>query len=221
MKKAEDSFQKLQILHQRLGACRKCPQVCDRPVYGQPLNTQIMLVGQAPGIHESTRGKPFAHTAGKTLFQWLGKATGFNEDELRELIYFSAMARCFPGRAKGGKGDRPPSTEEIENCSEFLRGEIEALQPTLIIAVGKIAISEVLKSVGVVPTTPLEEIVGKKIRTQFHGHQVDVISLPHPSGVSRWPHTPVGQDRLAKAIKLLQSALPQKGDQTHEDHSRI
>lgn len=205
MEKTDSSLKKLKDLHKRLEVCRKCPEVCDRPVHGPALSTKVILVGQAPGAHEGKRGKPFAHTAGKTLFQWLGQATSLSEEELRERIYFSAMTRCFPGKAKGGKGDRPPSPKEIENCSEFLREEIAALQPTLIIAVGKIAISEVLRSARITPATPLEDIVGKKIKAEFHGHEADVIALPHPSGVSMWPHTPVGREKLARAIDLLRN----------------
>lgn len=196
-------MQELKKIHARMKACRKCPAMCGPAVHGPPSHSHIMLVGQAPGSYEGPAGKPFAHTAGKTLFKWLGSATGANEEDLREMIYFSAVARCFPGKAAGGKGDRVPDRVEIENCSEHLKAEIEALRPKLILAVGKLAISETLRAVGITSTTPLEEVVGKKVKTTFHGHEVEVIALPHPSGVSRWPHTPVGKARLGEALELV------------------
>jgi uracil-DNA glycosylase len=193
----------LKFIHQRLKECRKCPNVCDQAVHGPAIATPIMIVGQAPGVHEGTLGRPFAYTAGKTLFKWLHQATGSGENEIREIIYFSAVARCFPGKSPSGSGDRPPSPQEIENCSEHLAAEVQALQPKLILAVGKSAIAEVLKEQGFSMTSKLNDVVGKKYRTRFHGALVDVIPLPHPSGVSRWPQTEPGKTKLAEALKLL------------------
>jgi uracil-DNA glycosylase len=197
----------LKAIHQRMDQCEKCPNMCSRAVYGPALETKVMLIGQAPGVHESSLGRPFAFTAGKTLFKWLGKATGADETELREMIYFSAVARCFPGKTKAGQGDRVPTPEEIKNCSEYLRAEVEILKPKLILAVGKVAMMEVLSAHGIKTSTPLTDLVGKKIKTHFHGHEVTVISLPHPSGVSRWPQTEPGKSKLAKALRLLRLEL--------------
>lgn len=157
-----------------------------------------MIVGQAPGIHEGDRGRPFAHTAGKTLFKWLEQATGADEATVRELIYFSAVARCFPGKALNGKGDRVPDRNEIANCREHLRDEVAALKPKLILAVGKLAVAEVLGLKG-----SLTDFVGKKFKADFHGERVTVLPLPHPSGVSRWPHTEIGKNKLSLALQLL------------------
>ncbi|RYZ78653.1 MAG: uracil-DNA glycosylase [Proteobacteria bacterium] len=166
-----------------------------------------MLIGQAPGTHEESLGQPFAYTAGKTLFKWLEQASGNDEATMRQLIYFSAVARCFPGKAPSGKGDRTPSPVEIENCREHLSAEIATIQPRLILAVGRVAIVEVLASLGLKKTVPLEELVGKKLRARFHGHDVDVIPLPHPSGVSRWPQTEPGKSKLQAALTLLSAEL--------------
>jgi uracil-DNA glycosylase len=186
-------------------SCRRCPNVCGRAVHGPALETKIMIVGQAPGIHEEGRGRPFAHTAGKTLFKWLGEATGADEESLREMIYFSAVARCFPGKHASGKGDRPPSRDEIENCREHLAAEVALLEPELILAIGKLAIAEVLGRDGA-----LEEFVGRKFKTRFHGREVQVIPLPHPSGVSRWPHTEPGKSKLKSALRLLKKELSKR-----------
>ncbi len=185
-------------IHENLRACRRCPNVCGRAVHGPALETKVMIVGQAPGIHEGDRGRPFAHTAGKTLFKWFEQATGADEATIREMIYFSAVARCFPGKAAGGKGDRVPSKTEIDNCREHLSDEVTALKPELILAVGKLAIEEALGK-----KCSLNEVVGKKFSAVFHGHRVSVIPLPHPSGVSRWPHTEPGKTKLRRALKLL------------------
>lgn len=198
-----DVLETLAIIHSRLEICRACPQMCSSPVHGPALETSVMLIGQAPGAHESHLGRPFAYTAGKTLFQWIKQATGYDEEEARERIYIAAVARCFPGQNIKGAGHREPSPQEIMNCRPFLRAEVQALKPQVIIAVGKVAIAEVLGPKLFKKGTPLEKVVGRKIKAIFHDHPVEVIPLPHPSGVSRWPKTEPGKTRLKAALKLL------------------
>jgi D-alanyl-lipoteichoic acid acyltransferase DltB (MBOAT superfamily) len=73
----------------------------------------VLLVGQAPGVREPVAGKPFAWTAGKTLFRWFEEAVGLTEEAVRKKIYFAAVCRCFPGKAPGGN-DRSAT---IRSCS--------------------------------------------------------------------------------------------------------
>jgi uracil-DNA glycosylase len=190
-------------VHSRLRSCRACPNVCGEAVHGPALETPIMLIGQAPGVHEGRLGRPFAFTAGKTLFKWLHEATGADEENLREIVYFSAITRCFPGKPKNGAGDRVPSREEIANCRVHLSEEIRALQPKLILAVGRLAIEQVLGESLFAKNTSLTEVIGRKFKVKIYGQEVDVIPLPHPSGVSRWPKIEPGKTCLAKALKLV------------------
>ena len=156
-----------------------------------------MLVGQAPGVHEASLGRPFAWTAGRTLFRWLEAATALDERAIRERVYFTAVARCFPGKAKGG-GDRPPSRQETAACRPFLAGEVHALRPALVLAVGTHAIREVL---GDCPK--LDTIIGTAHHVTWHGVPLDVIPLPHPSGASPWPRMEPGKTLLAAALRRV------------------
>ena len=135
---------RLKFIHQQLQQCRACPRVCGTPVHGVAIETPIMLVGQAPGTHEARLGRPFAYTAGKTLFKWLGGALNMDEEEIRERVYFAAVARCFPGKSPKGTGDREPDAGEVENCRRHLREEVAALRPRVVLAVGRVAMAEVL-----------------------------------------------------------------------------
>lgn len=175
-------------------------------VHGPPVVSRIYLLGQAPGPHEGKIGKPFAWTAGKTLFRWFEESLGVSEETFRERIYMSAVARCFPGKAKGG-GDRKPAPDEIERCETFVRGEIEILKPALVIPVGTLAISRVLGDVG-----KLDTVIGKSFRTKFHAHDVDVIALPHPSGASTWHRMEPGKTLLGRALDLLRAHPIVKSD---------
>lgn len=194
-----DTIKKLIAIQKDIKNCRACPQMCGTPVHGPAIQADVMLVGQAPGPHEAKFDKPFAYTSGKTLFKWFEGI--ISEEDFRSKIYIAATARCFP--RKSGKGDRLPSKEEIENCSFHLRKEIEVLQPKLIIAVGRLAISEVLGPSIFPKHRKLNDVIGKKFSTNFYGHPTEVICLPHPSGVSRWPRTPEGALKISQAIALL------------------
>src|SRR5262252_4438339 len=110
---------KLKLLHTELDACRACPQMIGPVVHGPPVASKIFLVGQAPGPREGSFGKPFAWTAGKTLFRWFEESIGCDEETFRAKVYMAAVARCFPGKSAGG-GDRRPDATEIANCRGFL-----------------------------------------------------------------------------------------------------
>ena len=182
----------------RLRNCRRCPLMHPPPVSGGPVVSKIILVGQAPGVREPAAGKPFAWTAGKTLFRWFEETLGLTEEAVRAKIYFAAVCRCFPGKAPGGS-DRVPNPQEIENCSSWLDRELEILRPRLVIPVGKLAIAQFL------PVEKLERIIGRSFRVERADRRFDVIPLPHPSGASPWHRIPPGRDLLRQALALIKA----------------
>lgn len=194
----------MSVLHAHvveLHACRKCPRMASAPVSGGPVRSKVMLVGQAPGVKEPLLGRPFAWTAGKTLFRWFGEACGFDEEFFRSHIYMAAVCRCFPGKHPKGSGDRVPDDEEIAACAPWLDREIALLRPELVIPVGKLAISQFVQ------TEKLSEVIGLNIRAERAGHPFDLIALPHPSGASTWHRMEPGKSLLHRALHLL-SAHP-------------
>jgi uracil-DNA glycosylase len=180
-----------------LHACRKCPRMASAPVSGPPVRSEVMLVGQAPGVREPQLGRPFAWTAGKTLFRWFEEACGFGEEVFRSSIYMAAVCRCFPGKHPKGSGDRVPDDEEIANCAPWMEREIALLRPKLVIPVGKLAIAQF------VTAEKLSEVIGRRIRLERFGVGFDMIALPHPSGASTWHRTEPGKSLLRKALGLL------------------
>lgn len=191
---------KLRVLHEELDACHACPKMIGPVVHGPPVLTKVFLLGQAPGPHEGKFGKPFAWTAGKTMFRWFQETMGIDEEQFRARIYMAAVARCFPGKANGG-GDRKPDKDEIVACRTFLAREVDILKPSLVLAVGTLAISEVLgdKATG----KKLDTLVGTRLEARYHGVDVDVIPLPHPSGASTWHRVEPGKTLLVKALRLV------------------
>lgn len=184
-------------VHQaELSQCRLCPEMIPPVIIGQAVCADILLVGQAPGDREGELGRPFAWTAGKTLFKWFD-SIGVEEADFREQVYISAVCRCFPGKNPKG-GDRVPAKKEIESCSRWLSKEIELLRPKLIIPVGKLAISQYLT------VNKLVDVIGKKFDQCIDGVEVDIIPLPHPSGASTWHQMSPGKELLAQALAILE-----------------
>jgi len=180
----------------RLSACARCPEMQKPVVVGRLVTSRILLVGQAPGDKEPKLGRPFAWTAGKTLFKWFNEALAWTEDEVRDRIYFAAVCRCFPGKKATG-GDRVPAEDEIANCARWLAAEVALLRPQLVLPVGKLAITQFL------PTAPLNDIIGKKLAITYRGHAMDCIPLPHPSGASPWHRMEPGKTLLRRALGLV------------------
>lgn len=179
-----------------LRACRRCPRMHRPVVVGRPVPSRVLLIGQAPGDKEPQLGRPFAWTAGRTLFKWFHAALGWTEDEVRDRVYFAAVCRCFPGKRPEG-GDRVPAPDEIAACSHWLEREFALLRPLLVVPVGKLAITQLLGE------RPLVETIGRVFRAEYRGHAVDCIPLPHPSGASPWHRMEPGRTLLHRALALI------------------
>ncbi len=180
----------------RLRGCTLCAEMHRPPVSGGAVLSKVLLVGQAPGDKEPKLGRPFAWTAGKTLFRWFEESCGLDEAAFRSSIYMAAVCRCFPGKKPKG-GDRVPRRDEIANCAGWLEAEFRILRPDLVIPVGKLAIEQFMDY------RPLAEIIGRKVRVRFAGRETDLIPLPHPSGASPWPRMEPGKSLLKKAMRLI------------------
>jgi uracil-DNA glycosylase len=159
-----------------------------------------MLVGQAPGKVESEGGVPFSGRAGKTLFRWLARA-GIDEKTARELIYISAVTRCYPGPHPSGRGDRVPTRKEQTSCADWLEAELRIIRPEVLIPVGRLAIERFL------PDIPLSDLIGTMRTVEHAGGKSVVIPLPHPSGASSWVHQTENKRLLERAIDLIGGAL--------------
>lgn len=185
-----------QLLHD-LQHCNKCKEMHGPAVTGRANLSPVMLIGQAPGNKEIEMHRPFAWTAGKTLFNWFAQI-GIDEDSFREKVYMSAVCRCFPGKNPKG-GDRVPSRHEVQTCQKWLNQEFNLVRPQLIIPVGKLAINRFIS------INKLTEVVGKPGSIEVNEQIIDMIALPHPSGASTWHRTEPGKTLLLTALKSIQS----------------
>ena len=169
-------------------SCSRCfPSGGNTPVVDAPKDVGVLLVGQAPGLTEVSTRLPFTGPAGRRLEGWLAEA-GVSRGE----IYLSALARCFPGKARGG-GDKVPSRAMLANCRPHLLREFELLRPEVVVPVGGLAIRELL-GIG-----RLSEAVGETFRRDG----VVYVPLPHPSGASTWLNVPENKGSLFRALAVL------------------
>jgi len=176
--------------------CRRCPRMQSTPVSGGAVVSDVMLIGQAPGPREPVLQRPFAHTAGRTLFHWFEQFCGMDETAVRSTIYFAAVCRCFPGKTPAG-GDRVPAPDEIRNCSPWMDEEIKILRPRLIIPIGRLATAQFINC------AKLDEVIGRKLRIERAQHRFDLIPLPHPSGASPWHKIPPGKQLTERAMRKI------------------
>ena len=159
----------LQEINEELLACRRCARLVewrervalekrrayrDWEYWGKPVpgfgdqRAGVFVIGLAPGAHGSNRtGRQFTGDAsGDFLYPALYRA-GFasqpnsisREDGLiLTNLYTAPMCRCAPP-------DNKPTPQEIANCRPYLEGELEFIQPKVIVALGKIAFDGVLR----------------------------------------------------------------------------
>jgi uracil-DNA glycosylase len=190
-----DTLQAIRQHQARLRDCARCPGMVGPVVTGAAVASPVLLIGQAPGAREGAAGRPFAWTAGKTLFRWLA-GIGLDEAAFRQRVYMAAVCRCFPGKAAQG-GDRVPAPDEIANCSPWLDEEIRLLRPRLLIPVGRLAIAQFI------PVVRLSEVIGERLEVRRGTWTGDLIALPHPSGASTWHRTEPGRSLLERALRLI------------------
>jgi uracil-DNA glycosylase len=181
----------------RLAACRRCSHAPGiQPIVSRARTPRAMLVGQAPGQVETSGGKPFAGRAGRTLFRWLERA-GLDEPTARDLLYISAITRCYPGPHPAGRGDRVPSPAERAQCAGWLEDELRIIRPAIVVPVGRLAIDRFLGA------KPLDEVIGREHEIEHVGGRAVAIPLPHPSGASSWVHQTGNRVLLERALDLL------------------
>jgi uracil-DNA glycosylase len=171
---------KLQYLRERnVGDCRRCPLAATRNniVFGvgDP-EAELMFVGEAPGSEEDRRGEPFVGAAGQRLDQWLAHL-GLRRDQ----VYIANVLKCRP------PGNRDPKPLEIERCSPFLHAQIRAIEPKVIVALGRFAGCLLLGR-----ELKLYEMRGAvhRYREPKSGAEIPLVVTYHPSYVIRREQEP-------------------------------
>ena len=136
------------------------------------VNSDIMLIGEAPGAEEDRVGKPFVSEAGQLLdrmFAAIGKT--------REDHYY--ITNMLPWRPPG---NRKPTDAECEICLPFVKRHIELFKPKMIILIGGTSASSLLNV-----NTGISKLRGKWTEYQVGDEMVPMIPIFHPAYLLRQP----------------------------------
>ena len=154
--------------------CTRCAAMCGRDAVLSELNgstdARVMFIGEAPGRKGADQTRiPFSgDQSGKNFDSFLETASLKRSD-----IFITSAALCNPRGATGA--NRRPTSQELRNCSSFLRRTIELINPQVIVTLGGVAL-EALKRLHEHPFTLRDD--GAKVR-QWNGRKL--IPLYHPS----------------------------------------
>ncbi|EDY82338.1 uracil-DNA glycosylase, family 4, putative [Verrucomicrobiia bacterium DG1235] len=136
------------------------------------LDADIFFCGEAPGIEDEDTGVPFSGPAGDLLGKMIG-AMGLKRGD----VYIADIMNWRP-EASTERGKRPPTVEEMNFCMPYLKGQLEIVQPKLIVALGATAVKGLL---GAANVKNLRDVKGQW--TEFAG--VPMLPTYHPSYLIR------------------------------------
>lgn len=120
--------EQLKAVYEQANGCTRCPlhQTRTTVVFGSGnADADLMFVGEAPGANEDKQGLPFVGQAGKLLTKLLNEI-GLDRTE----VFVCNTVKCRP------PNNRDPHPNEIESCNEYLRRQVELIQPTVICTLG-------------------------------------------------------------------------------------
>lgn len=188
--------QVLNEIAEQTGTCTRCKLHFSRknavPGAGDS-NTSIMFIGEGPGFHENEQGLPFVGAAGKFLDELLEEA-GLS----REEVFITNVVKCRP------PGNRDPQNEELDACKPYLDRQIAAINPDVIVTLGRISMSYF------VANGKISSIHGK----QFWSNGRLIVPMYHPAAALHQPS-------LRSVVKADFSKLPgflKEAQETRQDN---
>lgn len=167
---SDDDKRPLESIRKETHDCTRCKLCSARKQIvfgvGNP-RAKLVFVGEGPGAEEDAQGVPFVGPAGQLLTKMI-EAMGFTRDE----VYICNVVKCRPPE------NRTPEIDEIESCEPFLRAQLGAIQPEVIVALGKTAVQTLLR----------DEASITKIRGTWHEYAgIKLMPTFHPSYLLRRP----------------------------------
>jgi DNA polymerase len=189
----------LEIVRAAMGECRRC-RLCEgrtQIVFGDGDPTAAMMfVGEGPGEQEDLRGLPFVGRAGELLTQMIERGLGIP----RSSVYICNIVKCRP------PANRTPLPDEVSACRPFLDGQIDAVRPRVIVALGKPATSLLLG----------RDVAITKLRGTWHAYRgIPVMPTFHPAFVLR-QYTPENRRLVWEDLKaaLEKARVPADGPES-------
>lgn len=173
----------LSQISDRMRDCRRC-DLCDGRTnivfgVGDP-HAHVMLIGEAPGKNEDLKGEPFVGAAGKLLDELLGEA-GLRRSE----VFIANILKCRP------PGNRDPRPPEIEACTDYLRDQVRAVHPDILVTLGNFSTKFILKT---------EQGITRLHGTINQTGRFTVLPMYHPAAAL---YDPTKREVLVEDFRLL------------------
>jgi DNA polymerase len=161
--------QALAAVEREVRGCTQCKLHLSRKnaVPGEgPADAEILFIGEGPGFHENEQGRPFVGAAGKFLEELLA-SIGLR----REQVFICNVVKCRP------PGNRDPLPEEIEACAAYLERQLQAIQPRLVVTLGRFSMARYF------PGAKISEVHGRP--RQAEGRLI--VPMYHPAAALHQP----------------------------------
>jgi uracil-DNA glycosylase len=179
----------LSQITKEVSICQKCALYHSRKlaVPGEgPSSSEVMFIGEGPGFHENEQGRPFVGAAGNFLNELLTEAGLKRQD-----VWIGNVVKCRP------PGNRDPLPEELSACNEYLERQITAINPKIIITLGRFSMSKYM------PGAKISSVHGQMQRV---GDRY-VIAMFHPAAaLHQAALKPAIMKDFAQLPKLLEQA---------------
>lgn len=146
-----------------------------------PANSEVMFIGEGPGFHENETGRPFVGAAGKYLDELLA-LVGMK----RSQVFIANVVKCRP------PANRDPLPDELNACSGYLERQIQAINPKVIITLGRYSMAHFL------PNAKISEVHGQVVKVRGR----PIIAMYHPAAA-------LHQRSLKNAIESDFAQLPE------------
>jgi uracil-DNA glycosylase family 4 len=190
----------LKQVAQEVAVCQKCQLHFGRKraVPGEgPSNAKIMFIGEGPGFYENEQGRPFVGAAGKFLEELLA-GIGMR----REQVFIGNVVKCRP------PGNRDPLPEEIEACSNYLDRQIAAINPQIIVTLGRYSMAKYL------PNAKISAVHGQSF--QVNGRLL--VPMYHPAAALHQPSLKADVERdFSRLPGLISKGVEAPVHQGEED----
>jgi len=163
----------LEAIAAEVRTCSACRLHLERtsavPGEGHP-DTEVVFVGEGPGMHEDRQGRPFVGRAGELLNRMLA-AVGWRRDE----VFITNVVKCRP------PGNRDPEPDEIAACAPFLRRQLELLDPALVVTLGRHSLGRFM------PGARISQVHGtvRPADPETGARRASVFALYHPAAALR------------------------------------
>ena len=162
-------YDSIDAIAQKIHSCTSCKLFSTRTnvVPGMGVeNPDVLIIGEGPGEEEDRQGLPFVGRAGQLLDKMLNAI----ELDRNANCFIANIVKCRPPK------NRDPEPDECASCRTFLDSQIDALQPKMILAMGRIASHNLLNT---------DSSLGR-LRNNFYEYKnIPVLVTYHPSALLR------------------------------------